>query len=44
MMAPKSENMWMVVIKQGGTAGAALDATNGTINSKTKTWYFFIAH
>ena len=27
----------MVVIKQGGTAEAALDATDGTIDSKTKT-------
>lgn len=35
MMAPKFEEMWMVVIKEGGTVEAALDATDGTINSKT---------
>ena len=44
MMLPKSEEMWMVMIKQGGTAEAALDVTNRTIDSKTKTRYFFIAH
>jgi hypothetical protein len=44
MMPPKSEEIWMVVIKQGGTAEAALNATNGMIDSKTKTWYYFVAH
>jgi hypothetical protein len=33
-MAPKSEEMCMVVIKQGGTAEADLDATNGSIRNK----------
>ena len=36
-IAPKFKEMWMVMIKQGGMAEAALDVTNGTINSKTKT-------
>jgi hypothetical protein len=44
MIALKSKEMWIVVIKQGGTAEAAFDATNGTIDSKTKTRYFFIAY
>jgi hypothetical protein len=37
MRAPKSEKKLMMVIKQGGTAETALDATNGTIDNKTKT-------
>jgi hypothetical protein len=32
--------MQMVVIEQGGTAEAALDVVNGTIDSMTKIRYF----
>lgn len=37
-MAPKFEYMWKVVIEQGGTANAAIDATDGTIDNITKPW------
>jgi hypothetical protein len=36
-MAPKSEEMWMVVIEQGAKAEATLDAIDGMIDSMTKT-------
>jgi hypothetical protein len=34
--------MWIVVIEQGGTAEAILDAINEMINSITKTTVFFL--
>jgi shikimate 5-dehydrogenase len=40
-MAPKFKDMWMVVMGAGGTAKAALNAVNGTIDSMTKTAVFF---
>ena len=43
-MAPKFEDLGMVVMEQGETAEAALDAVNGTINSMTKTTVFFSLH
>ena len=39
-MAPNSRNGPIVVIEQGGTAKAALDAKDGTIDSITKTAVF----
>ncbi len=32
-MPPKFEDMWMVVIEQGGTAETALDAVDGMIET-----------
>jgi len=32
-MPPKFEGMWMIVIEQGATAEAALDAPDGMIDS-----------
>jgi hypothetical protein len=43
MMTPNSDKMWKVVIKQGGVDEVILNATNRMIDSKTKTWNFFIA-
>ena len=40
-MAPKFEETWMVVIEQGGTANAAIDAMDGTIDNMTKTGVIF---
>jgi len=34
----------MVVMEQGGTAKAAIDAANGTIDNMTKTAVFFSLH
>ena len=34
-MPPKFEGMWMIVIEQGATAEAALDAPDGMIDSMT---------
>jgi hypothetical protein len=39
-MAPKVEDMRMVVIEQGGTFEAALDDVNETIDSMTKSAVF----
>ena len=44
MRAPKSDGMWMVVIKQGGIAEAALNVTNRTFDSKTKILYFLVVN
>jgi hypothetical protein len=35
--------MWMVVIEQGNTAEAVLDATDGVIDSMTRTARILIA-
>jgi hypothetical protein len=40
-MAPKFAERPIVVMEQGGTAEAALDAIDGMINSMTKTAVFF---
>ena len=40
-MAPKFEETWMVVIEQGGTANAAINAMDGTIDNMTKTGVIF---
>ncbi len=41
-MTPKLKGMWIVVIEQGETAEAVLDAINGMINGITKTTIFFL--
>jgi hypothetical protein len=38
-----SKEMWMVMIKQGENAKTALDATDRTIDSKTKIGCIFVA-
>lgn len=43
-MAPKFKDMLLVVIEQGETAEAALDAVKGTIDNITKTAVFFSLH
>jgi hypothetical protein len=40
-MAPKSEEMQMVGIEQGGAAEAAIDGANEAIDSMTNTAVFF---
>ena len=42
-MPPKFEDMWMVVIEQGGTAEAALDAVDGMIDGMTDCRNFLVA-
>ena len=41
-MAPNSRNRPIVVTEQGGTAKAAFDATDGTIDSRAKTAVIFL--
>jgi hypothetical protein len=41
-MVPKFKNIYMVVMKQGGTAEAALDVLNGTVDGTTKTIVCFL--
>jgi len=42
-MPPKFEDMWIVVIEQGGIAEAALDAIDGMIDSMTDCGNFVVA-
>jgi hypothetical protein len=43
-MAPKFAKRPIVAVEQGETAGAAVDAVNGTINSMPKTTVFSRFH
>ena len=42
-MPPKFEGMWMIVIEQGATAKAALDAPDRIIESMTNCGNFLVA-
>ena len=42
-MPPKFEDMWIVVIEQGVTAEAALDAIDGMIDGMTDCGNFLVA-
>lgn len=43
-MALKLGEQLIAMIEQGGTAGAAFNAVDGTIDSMTKTVYFLTAN
>ena len=41
IMAPKYAKRPIIAVEQGGTAGAVVDAVNGTIDSMPKTSVYF---
>ncbi len=43
-MPPKFKVMWMIMIEQGATAGAALNAPDGMIDSMTNCGNFLLAN